>query len=356
MTDAAPATATIPAAAPAAVPDTKTNSDPKTIILRLVALFFVIWAIVATARFANNIAWKRACVLGVVNEQFDVLNFDSYGDWMDENTEYHVPGIGMYKGLEGTEEYIRWVLPKPQWYLDYYKIRKPSQAFPISLTKEECVFTTATKIKVQIAPKFDKNGGTCAEYILTTKLFYTVDDLKGNGFHVNQFHIYHPPEALATISDPGGEYPEHWCNTLRDFCPEVYEANGLDEETCLSKWDELPDNSDSLQGNTKGCRLYHASFAKENDKHCPHLSFMPMEDYHGNIKCQNPTDDPKENMFTAYDFSLANQYAIESGFESGDLVKQCEYESEFDTTTIDFENPDADALDRYGNDITKNFN
>ena len=79
---------------------------------------------------------------------------------------------------------------------------------------------------------------------------------------------------------------DYVCNdVLRDSCPEVYEANGLDEESCKATYEALPaseENGDA-DGNSRGCRILHSTFAIDNKEHCPHVSFLPMEDEKGKI-------------------------------------------------------------------------
>ena len=40
-----------------------------------------------------------------------------------------------------------------------------------------------------------------------------------------------------------------------------------------------------VDGDTRGCRLLHAFFAKHNPEHCPHISFEAEKDVNGLVKC-----------------------------------------------------------------------
>ena len=69
---------------------------------------------------------------------------------------------------------------------------------------------------------------------------------------------------------------------------------------CLKKFNELPafDSANGftyLDGNSKGCRNLHSSYALTNPDHCPHVSFKADEDVNGFVKCNEsegllPTD------------------------------------------------------------------
>jgi hypothetical protein len=41
-----------------------------------------------------------------------------------------------------------------------------------------------------------------------------------------------------------------------------------------------------FDGRSKACRILHSVFAAKNDKHCPHISFIPLEDANNLTKCQ----------------------------------------------------------------------
>lgn len=69
---------------------------------------------------------------------------------------------------------------------------------------------------------------------------------------------------------------------------------------CLKKFNKLPafDNANGftyLDGNSKGCRNLHSSFALTNPDHCPHVSLKAEKDVNGFVKCNEsegllPTD------------------------------------------------------------------
>ena len=68
--------------------------------------------------------------------------------------------------------------------------------------------------------------------------------------------------------------------------------------------------------------MLHGVFAASNDKHCPHLSFVPMPDYKGNLKCQSSKqmDVVGDGIFTQSQVDLVGTYlekmgiAVEAGY------------------------------------------
>ena len=109
------------------------------------------------------------------------------------------------------------------------------------------------------------------------------------------------------------------CELMASDCPEVYSINGnptLDE--CTATMASLPPALESgrLDGNTTGCRVIHGSFVPHSDKHCPHISFLPVEDSNGNVKCQKSLGIQVEDLFDADDIQRFQDYVD----QNGDLV------------------------------------
>ena len=79
-----------------------------------------------------------------------------------------------------------------------------------------------------------------------------------------------------------------------------------------------------LDGNTKGCRILHSAFAETNDKHCPHLSFVPEEDYLGRVKCQSSGGVQPEDLFSDQELTFFQKYGEEHGLPRDTLFAECE--------------------------------
>ena len=76
---------------------------------------------------------------------------------------------------------------------------------------------------------------------------------------------------------------------------------GLTKQKCLKRLSNLPlkEGEDNwIDGNSRGCRYLHAVFARTNQFHCAHVSFIPAEDSKGDIKCQTSANMLPEEFFT----------------------------------------------------------
>ena len=53
----------------------------------------------------------------------------------------------------------------------------------------------------------------------------------------------------------------------------------------------------SIDGYIQGCRILHASYAATNSKHCPQISFVPMQYLKDGIKFQVSENIKPEDIF-----------------------------------------------------------
>ena len=65
----------------------------------------------------------------------------------------------------------------------------------------------------------------------------------------------------------------------------------------------------------QSCRKLHAVFAATNDEHCAHLSFKPMADPKGRVKCQVSAQVPVSDLFSDDELAKFASFVAEVGFE-----------------------------------------
>ena len=113
------------------------------------------------------------------------------------------------------------------------------------------------------------------------------------------------------------------CSTLQDNCPESYARDGYNDlDDCLARMGSLPLTNLNDQGfmasdgNSTTCRVIHANLAKNNKKHCPHISYYPEEDINGNILCSTGYNTNFDNFFSESDLQLFQELAKENNLDS----------------------------------------
>ena len=110
-------------------------------------------------------------------------------------------------------------------------------------------------------------------------------------------------------------------------CQEIYELNGSPtEDECISQLEALPLSSGTeryFDGNDQGCRYVHAVLAASNGAHCPHISFVPVEDATGSIKCQTSKNIAVSDLVDETSLALFRDFCLspESLIESEDCFR-----------------------------------
>jgi len=135
------------------------------------------------------------------------------------------------------------------------------------------------------------------------------------------------------------------CGTMQANCGDTWAENGLESiEGCTTRLDALPvsEGDGYVDGNSKGCRVLHAVFASENSDHCPHLSFEPMTDVNGKIKCQVSANNSPDELFNDVDFAALELTAEEFGFGSGETLQDITCDSAVDCPDTSWTIPDRD--------------
>jgi len=296
-----------------------TNGDTKSPQVRLATLKPLI----------TDLYWKKACANGLKNTGFNFLDTDNYHKWYNDDSVMQLAQSGTFKGPEMMTEYVDFT--KATFFESYESLG--GEAVPISLKKDQCEMLIVGPNKAQVKPEYSVSGeGVCLITTVGFKLYYTVNNLKGDGFLIQRTNLFYPDKFLPMLFNDGigGENTtDYICNdVLKDSCQDVYKENGLDEEKCKSMYDSLPptDAYGYLDGYTKGCRILHSAFAKINEKHCPHMSFIPIPDYLGTLWCQKSDGVKAEELFTYAELGAIKDFAIKSGFDPVTLTSKCTYD------------------------------
>lgn len=171
-------------------------------------------------------------------------------------------------------------------------------------SKDRFLLEYAFQNKAQVKPEYTNNEeGQCVITTVGVKLDYTVV-LFGFGFNIKKMSLFYPEKFLGIFFNNiigGNAVTNYICDTvLCDKCQDVYKANGLNETNCKQKYNNLPpvDAYGYLDDYAKGYRIFHSVFVAINPKHCPHMSFIPIKDYHDEFWCQKSGGTKAEDLFS----------------------------------------------------------
>jgi len=271
--------------------------------------------------------YKAHCILGLKRSGLDLLETDKYDQWFNDDSTMGLAQAGVFTGPEAMAEYVDFT---KSTYFSLYEDLVSEKTRVVSATRNECVVQVAVENKVQVKPEYSKSGKS--ECIITTvgyKLDYKMG-LLGSAFNIRRTKVFYPQQFLVELFNNliGGEgVTDYICDTvLRDSCPEVYKLNNLTETTCKTMYDALPgvDGYGYLDDYAKGCRILHSAFAAINPKHCPHMSFKPIKDYHGDLWCQKSGGVKAEDLFTKDDLAFINEFSKNNGMDAATMYKSCD--------------------------------
>lgn len=297
------------------------------------------------SEYSHAAGSERVCMESLVDSEFDLIEFDRYEEWFAENTKLELPEVGIYTGPSGISEYVQITVSK-YFENDSRYIYGPD-VIPLRIaSKDECVVLATFGLKSNMSPVYTRGG--LLERGVGAKIYYSAEPFK-----VSQIYIYYSYDyqdhLFRTFLDTD-IVRDDICKLMENKCGDIYKYNNLTQQTCQEKWDALPINEEGalIDGNSKGCRIVHASMAALNEKHCPHISFLPVEDDDGKVKCQESGMRSPMDVFTQWELDKIREAAAEHGLPRDTMFEELEYQPD------GFGNDDEDKLGVTGSFFTSN--
>lgn len=153
------------------------------------------------------------------------------------------------------------------------------------------------------------------------------------------------------------EFLQMLCKTLERDCDASHFVPFSNQQECVEAMSSLPVNGInkysvlSFQGNSTGCRMVHMYMARQNKKHCPHISYFSEEDENGNYKCDPRSFNGLYYNWTKEELDLFEDIALEKRLTHksmarnvpSDLMDNCNNDVAVDAIKHNFE--DFDSLD-----------
>ena len=132
-----------------------------------------------------------------------------------------------------------------------------------------------------------------------------------NKRYIRKADIFYPEAFLADFFGSfldANSTRKYICDVMRGPCTDYIDT----PSDCEARLASLPiAESPGLQvdGNSQGCRALHAVFASTNsENHCPHISFTPVEDPNGDIKCQETKGVKPSDLFNSKDMRIYRHF------------------------------------------------
>jgi hypothetical protein len=266
---------------------------------------------------------RLRCYLAVYFSGFAVEKFDQYSEFFRDDSVVQLAQAGIYEGANSINEYIKFAWADYSPYLTVEGPNNPKPKISFQGYKDgQCKFLVVNKKALNMDPATTR-AALSFDYVFLGQLFY---DFRSR--YVTRINFYFTNDFLRLFfddllnSDP----------TRRFVCEQVMagpcepQLNITNVTACEETLNLLPTAQGSfnhIDGNSQGCRALHGYLASIDPTiHCSHLSFTPLVDPNGKIKCQTSLFVPPTDLFSEADIQALRSYAEKYNIDP-DLGHNC---------------------------------
>jgi len=273
---------------------------------------FLISAETTPPTSAPAVDTAMAC-MQFLSMEFGILNYDQYETYFKNDSYIILAEAGQYTGIEAMTEYVKFVTENSPFISTLTNLVTENHFMGYNETSEDCIFDNLYVSEWNTSALTNNQVWNVTAIL---KLFYSPAEHK-----VTRMYVYYDQAFLefffGEIDTP--TTAELVCQTLENNCSAAWSLNNFsDESDCMFQHSELPlfsTDSSHFDGLDKSCRVLHSVLASNNDHHCPHISFVPMEDDEGKIKCQSSSERNPTELFDAVELEYFNQFKLNNGID-----------------------------------------
>jgi hypothetical protein len=293
-------------------------------LIQIVALVIIVGPQVSsgsTKASSTSILFpKLRCISAFLRLGFDINSFDKYPTYFRSDSIVQLAQAGEYQGPKAIEEYLKFAFPGYSPYLLNISspvARRNRKSRVLGYRNGQCEFLHIVK---PVAPLNVSNTENVQPFNYVTMIKLFLDFEKG---YVSRMNVFFTPDFLRIVFNVALNSP----NTRRFLCKEVMSgtcARLLNETNtagsqCEATQQALPTTEGQLRyfdGNSSGCRALHGVLALDDPtEHCPHLSFVPITDPLGRIKCQASKRTLPTDLFSESDLQDFRTFARRRGID-----------------------------------------
>ena len=285
---------------------------------------------------------------GFYDLDFDPWRFAKYREYFNDESTFELYPAGKFTGPAAIKEYVKFASDESP-FVDSFTVLPGSLALLKSLmgADNSCIFIVMGHRRYELSARYAR--GEAVHVATMATVVYVPSTHK-----IRSIMLYYETPFMQFVFDSlrsKRASKAFVCDLLMYDCP----ARGVDTATpnafashdeCIERFDELkpfdagPElaaswplgNGGGFDGDSQSCRLLHSFLASINPDHCAHLSFVPMADPFGKIKCSSSSSKmmtPHEH-FELADFENFDQYKEAVGYPLDDgfmVVDRCIYDS-----------------------------
>jgi len=280
----------------------------------------VLVAALLTINSCSALITETHC-MGFFLQGVDLTDYDRYEEYFHTSSRMTLAQAGDYYGADSIREYVEFLSDASPYILEGTSFERTAILTGIDSLTNECYFNMPGYASLTLAEEYSGQGRDVVTRLTSSfKVAYNPLTQKLN--YVNVYLSKEIVNDFFTMWDNNAT-AEFVCSTLMNNCTDVWNQNNLTSmDLCLTKLAALPVATDSngilyADGYDRSCRILHAAFAVSNPDHCPHISFIPIEDKNGKLKCQTSSQYPLGYGFSADDLFNFNVYSLSKDLATG---------------------------------------
>jgi hypothetical protein len=260
---------------------------------------------------------RLRCLIAVQRTGFEVGDFASYHKSFRDNSIMELAQAGTYQGAASIEEYVKFAYAGTSPFIgccnDYIKQKLQF----VGYENGQCEFLAFYARKAELIPNTTAAPLEPFQFVNALKLYLDFEER-----YIKRINVFFTDDFLRIIFDlflNSANTRQFVCGVANGPCSSTLNITAnASNLTCEEQLLTLP-SADGLyyvDGKSQGCRALHAAFAATNPvNHCAHLSYAPLEDPHGNIKCQTSKGTLPSSLFTERELQMFNDFATSLGID-----------------------------------------
>jgi hypothetical protein len=266
----------------------------------------------------DNIFFARIrCLVALQRTGFEIGDFASYPKSFRDDSVMELAQAGAYQGAANIEEYVKFGYAGTSPYVaccnDYIKQKIKF----VGYENGQCEFMAFYARNGQLVPNTTAAPSQPFQFVSATKIYLAFEER-----YIKRINVFFTDDFLRIYFDVflnSANTRQLVCGVASGVCASTLNIpENASNLTCEEQLQTLPSTEGQyyFDGKSSGCRALHAVFAATNPvNHCAHLSFAPLADPHGNIKCQSSKGKLPSSLFTENELQMFRDFAASVGID-----------------------------------------
>jgi hypothetical protein len=227
---------------------------------------------------------------------------------------------GTYQGEPNIEEYVKFLFAGYSPYISCCNDFIKREVNFVGYDNGQCQFVNLLTRNVQFIPNATDAPTVPIQVAAGLKLYLDFERR-----YISQINVFYTDDYLRVFFDTflnSNNTRRFICSVMDGPCASILNTTANFEissnKTCPDNLLALPTVTglNYVDGKSRGCRALHAAFANSNPtQHCPHLSFAPLQDPSGNVKCQTSKNILPSTLFTVRELEMYAKFAKSVGLD-----------------------------------------